>query len=241
MSREPLSLQSYTYAFLPQSLLRSIFSTFSLDLPQDLLTPDLSALDAKDTIPLNIDQNSLSYISKPSLPHHTDFTTDKLEVKWYNNGVAHSFHTHTILDTAEDPSQGWTTIETTLVRLNSSYTPSGKFPVYGSSVPDINGLETRIGYDVAVCMERYEPWIVETYNSSIGSPTTLGIVERGGNLAQAVDGTQKMKGEPVSDSQTLGSADKQSAFFVAHDNSINQMVKVCVFVCFSKLKILTDC
>lgn len=68
----------------------------------------------------------------------------------------------------DSTSQGWTTIETTLVRLNTSYVPSGKFPVYGPPTPDINGSETRIGYDVAICLERYEPWIIETYNSSIG-------------------------------------------------------------------------
>lgn len=126
----------------------------------------------------------------------------------------------------DDPSQGWTTIETTLVRLNSSYTPSGTFPVYGPPVPDVNGLETRVGYDIAVCLERYEPWIMETYNSSIGSPTALEIVARGGDIAQAVDESQKLRGEPVKDARILNSADKNPAFFVAHDNSINQMVKV---------------
>lgn len=152
-------------------------------------------------------------------------------VKWYNNGVAHSFHSRTVLDSTNDPSQGWTTVETTLVRLNTSHTPSGIFPVYGPPTPDINGIETRIGYDVAVCVERYEPWVVETYNSSVGSPTALGIVNFGGIIPY---GTQKMQGKPVMDSRALNSSYKNPAFYVAHDNSVNQMVKVRVI--FSNLE-----
>jgi hypothetical protein len=145
-------------------------------------------------------------------------------VKWYNNGVGHSFHTKTIFD-VDDGSQGWTTVETVLVRLNTSYSPAGRFPVYGPEmIVQDDGQETRIGYDVAVCVERYEPWVIETYNSSIGSPTALRIVEHGGMLLS--QGTEKMRGDPVDGTRSLVSTSKNPGFFVAHDNSINQMVKV---------------
>ena len=143
-------------------------------------------------------------------------------VKWYDNGVAHSFHTKTILDTV-NADQGWTTVETVLIRLNTSYTPSGQFPVYSKvSIPDANGMGTRIGYDAAVCVERYDPWIVEAYNTSVGSPTALRIVDNS-NTSLPIG---KIRGYPLQNAtRYLNTTNKNPAFYVAHDNSINQMVK----------------
>jgi len=203
----PFSPSNYTYAYLQQDFLRSLFSKFSLNFPASLQKPDQRGLDANDTIPSGVDPNSLSYI-----------------IKWYNNGVGHSFHTKTIFDVG-DGGEGWTTVETVLVRMNTSYSPVSRFPIYGpQTIVQADGQDTRIGYDVAVCVERYEPWVVETYNSSIGSPTALRIVSRGGMALS--QGTERMKGAPVDGTMSLVSKGKNPAFFVAHDNSINQMVKV---------------
>src|ERR1700735_3805973 len=98
-----------------------------------------------------------------------------------------------------DQSQAWTTVETGLIRLNNSYTPQGTFPVYGSPIPDINGAETRVGYDAVVCVQRYESWIVETYNSSIGSPTALRLVGR----IDVPLTPEKMMGDSISDTKML--------------------------------------
>lgn len=147
-----------------------------------------------------------------------------MTVKWYPNGVAHSFHTKTILDTGSIGDQGWTTVETVLIRLNTSFTPSGRFPVYSNtSLPDVNGVETRIGYDAAVCVQKYEPWFIEAYNTSIGSPTLLRIVEKGYSNTSLPSG--HIRGGPIMNTRDLNTTGKNPAFFVAHDNSINQMVK----------------
>lgn len=111
-----------------------------------------------------------------------------------------------------------------LIRLNTSYTPSGRFPVYSNeSIPDANGMETRIGYDVAVCVERYDPWIIEAYNTSVGSPTTLRIVEQAYGNTSLPSG--KIQGDPIQNTRYLNTTGKNPAFYVAHDNSINQMLK----------------
>ena len=146
-------------------------------------------------------------------------------VNWWNNGVAHSFHTRTILDTDAIGDQGWTTVETVLIRLNTSYTPSGRFPVYSKeSLPDANGVETRIGYDAAVCVQRYEPWIIEAYNAPVGPPSALRIVEKGyGSSLPLPSGS--IRGTPIMGTRNLNTTGKNPAFYVAHDNSINQMVK----------------
>jgi len=135
--------------------------------------------------------------------------------------VAHSFHTRTIQDTAIK-GQAWITIETVLIRLNTEYTPSGRFPVY-SNVTDANGVASRIGYDAAVCMEKYEPWIVEAYNTSVGFPAILRIVEKGYGKVSLPSG--KIQGISIPKTRYLNTTGKNPAFFVAHDNSINQMVK----------------
>ncbi|KAF9645600.1 hypothetical protein BDM02DRAFT_490337 [Thelephora ganbajun] len=204
----PFSNQSFTYAFLPQDLLRDLFASYGASLPTELTIPNLKLLDANDTIPSNIDPSKISYL-----------------VKWWNNGVAHSFHTRTILDTGSIGDQGWTTVETVLIRLNTSFTPSGRFPVYSNeSVPDANGVQTRIGYDAVVCVQKYEPWIIETYNTSVGSPTALRIVEKGyGSTSLLPSG--EIRGNPILNTRSLNTTGKNPAFFVAHDNSINQMVK----------------
>ena len=146
-------------------------------------------------------------------------------MNWWDNGVAHSFHTRTILDPVAIGDQGWMTVETVLIRLNTSYTPSGRFPVYSNeSVSDANGVETRIGYDAAVCVQRYEPWILEAYNASVGSPSALRIVEKGyGGTSPLPSGN--IRGVPIVGTRNLNTTGKNPAFYVAHDNSINQMVK----------------
>lgn len=74
---------------------------------------------------------------------------------------------------------GWISVEQVLVRLNSSFTPEGKFlRLSGMSEPDENGTATYVGYDAAVCLELFEPWVLETYNSSLGFLTTQRIVDK---------------------------------------------------------------
>ena len=197
---------------------------YGMDLPTGLTKPDLTLLDANDTIPSNIDPSTISYLGEfSSAPLAFFLSNPNITVKWWDNGVAHSFQTRTIIGAIGD--QGWVTVETVLIRLNTTYTPSGRFPVYSNeSVPDANGVQTRIGYDAAVCVQKYEPWIIEAYNTTIGSPSALRIVDK------VYDGTSSLpsghiRGDPIVGTRNLNTTGKNPAFYVAHDNSINQMVK----------------
>ena len=145
--------------------------------------------------------------------------------KWYDNGVSQSFHTRLVLGEDSTGDQGWVTVEMILIRLNTSFTPSGRFQVYSNeSVPDANGRGTRIGYDAAVCVQMYEPWIIETYNTSVGSPSALRIVEKGsGNTSPLPSGN--IRGAPIANTRNLNATGKGPAFYVAHDYSINQVVR----------------
>ena len=96
--------------------------------------------------------------------------------------------------------KGFITVENILVRLNTSYAPNGAFGLEGSSIPDVNGTATFIGYDAAVCLELYEPWVLEVYNSSIGSPSSTRIVDKAAEIKDM--NTKRLKekrlGKPVS-------------------------------------------
>ena len=147
-------------------------------------------------------------------------------VKWWDNGVGHSFFSRTIPDAEVIGDQGWVTVEVVLIRLNTTYTPSGKFPVYSNqSVPDATGAETRIGYDAAVCVQKYEPWIIEAYNTTIGSPSALRIVQKGDGGSTSLPASGDIRGFPLANTRFLNTTGKIAAFYVAHDNSVNQITK----------------
>ena len=88
----------------------------------------------------------------------------------------------------EQPGNGWISAEVVLVRLNSSFVPSGQFPISSEvSQTDATGKETRIGYDAAICVELYEPWIIEAfYNSNLGLVATVRIVEQANTIHDAL-------------------------------------------------------
>lgn len=66
-----------------------------------------------------------------------------------------------------------------LVRLNTTYAVNGTFGILGNtSVPDKDGRATFVGYDAVVCLELYEPWVLEVYNSSIGLPNSIRVVDK---------------------------------------------------------------
>lgn len=55
--------------------------------------------------------------------------------------------------------------------------------MYGDSAED----GSRIGYDAAVCLELFEPYVVEVYNSSVGVPSSTRIISKSNTLVDAED------------------------------------------------------
>ena len=124
-------------------------------------------------------------------------------------------------------NQGWTTVETLLVRFNKNSATSGRFPVeFNLTWPGKYGLTTRMGYDAVVCVQKYEPWIVEAYNTSTSSPSALRIVGAGnGSISLSPDG--KIRRAPITDTtRYLNATGKYPAFAVAHLISMNQLEKL---------------
>ena len=141
-----------------------------------------------------------------------------------NNGEGVTLYSVTTNDLSD--SQEWWTVETVLIRFEVGSMPSGRFPLY-LEIPNIDiGLEDlRVGYDAAVCVQKYEPWIIETYNTSIASPSSLRVVGKG-NSGPPLLPSGNIQGASIANTRYLNATGKHPAFLVAHDNSVDQIWKV---------------
>ena len=118
--------------------------------------------------------------------------------------------------------QGWATLETVIIRANTNYTPSAHFPVY-SNVSRLYGFD-KIGFDAAVCVQRYESWIIETYNTSFTSPSVLRIVGKGnGNPPLSPRGN--IRGTPIANTRYLNTAGKNGMLNMTRLLAMEQMLK----------------
>ena len=127
--------------------------------------------------------------------------------------MAHSFHTS--MATLGKSGNGWVGAETVLIRLNNTFASSANFPIWSADpIEDASGF-TQIGYDAVVCLEMYEPWIVQIYNSSLGVPTTIAIV---GKSATTDFETDDGNTGPHLDSYTraLNSTGKDFVFYIRY-------------------------
>jgi len=112
----------------------------------------------------------------------------------------------------------WTTIETVLIRIYASLNPNGSFPVHSKVAAGNN-----VGFDAAVCVQKYEPWVIEAYNISVTSPSILRIVEKGNGNTSSLSGN--IRGPPIENTRYLNLSNKNVSFDVAHNNGIYQMLR----------------
>ncbi|SJL11073.1 uncharacterized protein ARMOST_14474 [Armillaria ostoyae] len=208
----PRSFNDITYLFTPRETIITLFSSFGLDrlafssYQEDNVT---AVLRLNDTLPSTVDVNGTAFAA---------YFTD--------NGVAHTLKSNPV--TMGEEGFGWISIEWVLVRLNTTYALNGTFATYSDeSVLDENGRETWIGYDAAVCLELYEPYIVETYNSTTGVPSSTGIINQNKEITDS-SAEEKRTGNAVTGSNVkrqLNSTRLKDVYDTLHGNSVNQMLK----------------
>ena len=205
---------------ITRAFLEELFSSLSLSLPDVFKTPNLSLLSPNDTLPSSVSEEEVAYIGAfVSCVDVSIFSADSAPAGFWDNGVAHSFHS--VTPTKGESGNGWVGAETVLVRLNNSYTHNANFPVWSAdAIVDASGFSSRIGYDAVVCVEMYEPWIVQIYNSSLGVPTTMSIVSKS---ASTDFETEYGNRGPYLDSYTrvLNSTGKDSAYYVRYAGSFS--------------------
>jgi hypothetical protein len=76
-----------------RALLEKLFSSFSLPLPDEFKTPNLSFLSSNDTLPSGVSEEEVAYIGAfVSCAGISIFSADPAPAGFWDNGVAHSFH-----------------------------------------------------------------------------------------------------------------------------------------------------
>lgn len=125
-----------------------------------------------------------------------------------------------------DDSNGYVTVELMLVRLLESYAPNGTFPQTSEeTAADVYNVTTHIGYDSAVCVELYEPWVLETFNTTTALPSSTRIVSKS-NEATNITSNEKIDGPSLEGiTRQLTSTNASDAYIVAHQSSVNTLVK----------------
>ena len=171
-------------------------------------------LEGNDTLPPNIDPSTISFTSELSdpLPFFTSHPCTTVRTK--DDG--HSITTYSDGSVLKDPA-GWTIVETVLIRSANIYTPSGHFPVYSN-----RSEEYAIGCDAAVCVQKYEPWIIEASNTSTLSPSILRVVGRGDGSA-SLSPSGAIRGVPLPNLRYLNATGKTNPFRIGFLSSVYQL------------------
>ena len=126
-------------------------------------------------------------------------------------------------DVQDTADQEWVVVEIILIRIATHFTRSGRFPIYlNRSTP--SGFRTTVGYDAAVCVLKYEPWIIEVYNTSIGSPSALRIIKKGSD-GDSLSPLATIRGDRIADTGSLNTTGKDGVFNSARSNGVYQMIK----------------
>ena len=196
-----------------------------MDLPTRFTEPDLKDLDTNDANLSSVNRSTTSYLGEFLLALLASFVSNPstTTVRWPDNGESISLHSTWISDPDPTADHGWTTVETVLIRFDTSYTPSGRFPRYlNKSSPNANGIETRIGYDAAVCVQKYESWIIKVYNTSIVPPYVVDIIGRGDKSTSLSPGGIIQGAQIMNKVRYLNTTEKGSVASSAHDNSANR-------------------
>jgi len=194
-----------------------------VQLPSLSRDPDFSNLDPNDTIPSNIDPSTISYAGE-FLPTTPAFFVSNPHVKvgFPDNGITVSLK---VLQDWSPSDQEWVAVDTTLLRVNTFYMEHTRCPVYlNKTLLSTSQFWDVIGYDAAVCVQRYEPWIVETYNTPIASPSILRIVGKG-NASTPLSPSGSIQGVSITDTRYLNTTGKEDLIYVAHQGTINQIRK----------------
>jgi len=173
-------------------------------------------------LPSSVSEEEVAYIGAFFLCVGVSiFSADLASVTFIDDGMALAFHNRAT--TTGESGNGWVEIETVLVRLNKNYLPNMTLPVWSpDTIVDRCGwtAEDSTGYDAVVCVEMYEPWIVQIYNSSLGIPTTMAIVNKSATTDFETDSGNR---GPHLDSytRTLNSTGKDSAYYAGYDGSLS--------------------
>lgn len=184
--------------------------------------------------PANIVESDIALTGQLIYTRYLSTGNNQTLGKWSDNGAAHQFMSYPF--DQGDSGAGWSMIQLVLVRLNESYAPNGQFYIYRNTTDG-----TRIGYDAAICVQEVRPYVLDSYNNvslavirslgfrivdvmqTAGLPVTVEFLYDGADFNTT---GKKMDGKPLEGVQRgVNSTGKWAAFFNAHTNARNVLVK----------------
>ena len=223
---------TFGFAFVPRDFLQGLFRVYDMDLPTQLTKlPDLGEVSPELSAALSkVDPSTLSYYGEFLLAPLAFFVSNVCTAAQSgpDSGLV------SVNDRGAWPvgDQGLVTVETAFIHLNTSFTPSGRFPAYSNQTsmdpnadPQHGTNFTKwfqIGHDAAVCVHKYEPWIIEGYNTSTGSSFVLKIVGKG-SWSTSLSPSGNIRGARIADTRYLNATGKDVAFIAAHKKGVVRM------------------
>ncbi|KAK0531898.1 hypothetical protein OC835_003530 [Tilletia horrida] len=213
-----------TALFLTHSALSSALGQLNVTLPSSLRGPANLTKAVAD----------LSTV----LPNGLNAADIALTSIWPINGVAQSYFSQPM--PAEDelhpgndvPSgsrgqagsagRGWVSMEVVLVRLKPDLAgPASQFGLIANMIDNVGNF-SDVGFDVAVCVERFEPYIVEVYQGR-GIQSTR-IISQAANFS-AHSSKRRFSYLLSGTTSHLNSTTKYAAYAAAHENARNALIK----------------
>ncbi|CAD6975419.1 unnamed protein product, partial [Tilletia controversa] len=214
----------YSVLFLTRQVLSSILSTLDVSLPSNLQTVvnlTTNYGDLHNVVPLGMDPADIA-IAVPFSPNsvaQSFFSTpimaeDDIEPDGVNNAK--------FKNVPGGAGRGWVQLEVVLIRLNT--TLAGPRAEFGMTA-NVYGHDWEfgeVGFDVGICVERFDPYMVEVYQGR--SVQSLRIISQ---TADSSSGTGLLRSSLVSagSAMNLSSQGKNAAFTVAHENARNALLK----------------
>ena len=195
---------------------------YGMDLPTKFEEFDpWHELAKNDSLPPNIDPSTISWVCEFLLAPLTFFVSNpRTTVKSPENNASVSLD----YDVQDGSDQEWVVLEAFLIRISTRHSPPGRFPVY-QNITTPSGFRTTVGYDAAVCVLKYEPWVIEAYNSSTGSPSALRIVGKG-DSGVSLSPSGKIRGDRIANgTRYLNTTGKDAVFNPARGNGVYQITK----------------
>ncbi|CAD6887063.1 unnamed protein product, partial [Tilletia caries] len=119
--------------------------------------------------------------------------------------------------------RGWVSLEVIMIRLNQTLAgPGAQFGMV-ANVSDQEGRFGNVGFDIGVCVERFDPYVVEVYQG-LTSVRSTSIVREADDLALE-DGQCRTLAVSPGTTSKLSSKGKYAAYEVAHENARNALIK----------------
>ncbi|CAD6913482.1 unnamed protein product, partial [Tilletia laevis] len=208
--------------FLTHEVLGSVLSTLNVSLPSSYKKPaNLSTTygDLHNVLPAGLK------------------AADVAVAKFFAaDGVAQAFWSQPIrsdeevlLDEASSryspgsAGRGWVSLEVILIRLNQTLAgPGAQFGMV-ANVSDQEGRFGNIGFDIAVCVERLDPYVVEV-DQGLNSVRSASIVRQADDLTLD-DGQRRSSLASAVTTSNLSSKGKYAAYILAHESARNALIK----------------